>query len=135
MRVFLDANIHFSSAYTDGAIRKLVLLLLENGHVCCVDLIAVEEARRNIAVHRAEALPALELMLTACDVALELTFSNSASLNIDLPDGDLHILRASIALRCDYLVTGDKRHFGPYFETIVQGTTIVSPLQLFRRLK
>ena len=37
MRVFLDANILFSAAKSDGAVRALVKLLLERGHECWVD--------------------------------------------------------------------------------------------------
>jgi hypothetical protein len=41
----LDANILFSAAKSNGAIRHLLALLREAGHECWVDGFAVEEAR------------------------------------------------------------------------------------------
>ena len=46
MRIFLDANILFSAAKSDGAVRRLLHRLLEGGHECHVDGYVVEEARR-----------------------------------------------------------------------------------------
>ncbi len=37
IRVFLDANILFSAARSDGAVRALVSVLLDRGHACQVD--------------------------------------------------------------------------------------------------
>ena len=34
MRVFLDANVLFSAAKSDGAVRELLRLLLQAGHEC-----------------------------------------------------------------------------------------------------
>ena len=44
MRLFLDANILFSAAKSDGAVRRLLELLLARGHACWVDGYVVEEA-------------------------------------------------------------------------------------------
>ena len=43
MRVFVGANILFSAAKTDGAVRALVRLLLDRGHECQVDAYVVAE--------------------------------------------------------------------------------------------
>ena len=48
MRVFLDANILFSAAKSDGAVRELLRLLLDGGHECWADDYVVIEARRNL---------------------------------------------------------------------------------------
>jgi len=37
MRIFLDANVLFSAAKSDGAVRSLVTLLLAAQHECWVD--------------------------------------------------------------------------------------------------
>ena len=37
------------------------------------------------------------------------------------------ILLAAIEARADYLLTGDFRHFGPYFGKKIEGVTIISP--------
>ena len=49
MRVFLDANILFSAAKSDGAVRHLLRLLLERGHECWADAYVVSEAQRNLS--------------------------------------------------------------------------------------
>lgn len=43
MRVFLEANILFCAAMSDGAVRALVNLLLDRGHECQVDEYVVAE--------------------------------------------------------------------------------------------
>ena len=48
MRIFLDANILFSAAKTDGAIRRLVSLVVADGHECMANGYVLEEARRNL---------------------------------------------------------------------------------------
>ena len=48
MRIFLDANVLFSAAKSDGAVRQLLTLLEKSGHECCVDGYVIEEARRNL---------------------------------------------------------------------------------------
>jgi len=48
VRIFLDANILFSAAKSDGAIRALVERLLVAGHECWVDAYVIDEARRNV---------------------------------------------------------------------------------------
>ena len=64
MRVFLDANVLFSAAKSDGAVRELLRLLLQAGHECWVDDYVVFEARRNLRTKGAEALTAFETLLT-----------------------------------------------------------------------
>jgi hypothetical protein len=65
MRIFLDANILFSAAKSDGAVRELLALLLAAGHECWVDGYVVEEARRNLAAKSADGVAALERLLTS----------------------------------------------------------------------
>jgi hypothetical protein len=48
MRVFLDANMLFTAAQSDGAVRALQRLLLDRGHQCRVDAYRVAQARRNL---------------------------------------------------------------------------------------
>lgn len=52
MRIFLDANILFSAAKSDGAIHALVGRLRAAKHECWVDGHVVDEARRNILAKR-----------------------------------------------------------------------------------
>lgn len=50
MRIFLDANILFSAAKTDRAVRHLLDLLHADGHEILADGYVLEEARRNLVV-------------------------------------------------------------------------------------
>lgn len=47
MRIFLDVNVLFSAARSDGAMREFLRLLLETGHELRADTYVVEEARRS----------------------------------------------------------------------------------------
>lgn len=47
MKVFLDANILFSSSVEQSRIRKLVNIIQNNG-TCITNSYAIEEAKRNI---------------------------------------------------------------------------------------
>ena len=48
MRVFLDANVLFSAAKSDGAVRQLLARLATEGHNCMADMYVLAEARRNL---------------------------------------------------------------------------------------
>jgi len=63
MRIFLDANILFPAAKTDGAIRRLLALIAEAVHECHADTYVVEEARRNLALKAPDSLPALDRLV------------------------------------------------------------------------
>ena len=50
MRLFLDANVLFSAAKSDGPMRELLTRLARAGHELCADEYVLEEARRNLAL-------------------------------------------------------------------------------------
>ena len=62
MRIFLDANILFSAAKSDGAVGRLLKLLIAAGHECWADGYVVEEARRNLDAKFSDGLAALNLL-------------------------------------------------------------------------
>lgn len=70
MRVFLDANVLFSAAKSDGAVRELLRLLREGGHECCVDRYVSFEAHRNLSIKVPTALAALDALVASCHVNL-----------------------------------------------------------------
>jgi len=134
MRVFLDANILFSAAKSDGAIRELLDLLLDAGHECWVDEYVVVEARRNLGAKGPEALGAFESLLTRLRVG-PARAPNSALTGIDwLPEKDQPVLAAAIHLRCDALVSGDSTHFGVGYGKVFGAVTIHSPRSLAESL-
>ena len=130
MRIFLDANILFAAAKSDGAVRKLLELLLEAGHECWVDGYVVEEARRNLAAKSADGLSALERLLPRLRAASAQHADAALEETLPLPEKDRPVLAAAILNRCAALVTGDRTHFGKLFGKTIQGTAIQSPRSL-----
>lgn len=134
MRIFLDANILFSAAKSDGAVRLLLNLLRKAGHECCVDGYVTEEARRNLAAKAPGSLAALDLLLSQlrtegaqhADAGLEAT--------LPLPEKDRPVLAAAIRHGCAALVTGDRSHFGPLYGKTFHGVAIHSPRSLAEAL-
>jgi uncharacterized protein len=50
-----------------------------------------------------------------------------------LPEKDAPILFAAMDARATHLITGDVRHFGPYFGKTIEGILILSPSGYLRK--
>ena len=134
MRVFLDANILFSAAKSDGAVCKLLRLLLDSGHECWVDDYVVIEARRNLTAKEPDALIAFGALLKRLRISPAQAPGPELKLVNWLPEKDRTVLAAAMRLRCDALVTGDRTHFGPGYGKLFAGVTIHSPRSLAEQL-
>jgi predicted nucleic acid-binding protein len=134
MRLFLDANILFSAAYSDGAIRRLIGDIRGAGHILVADRYVIEEAIRNLAIHRPEAVAFLHEMTAVMTIVPVCRWSEGIPDDISLPEKDLPVLASAITARCDILVTGDTRHFGAYFGRSVGGVTIRTPVDTAQAL-
>lgn len=134
MRIFLDANVIFSAAKSDGAVRELLSRLHASGHGLCADGYVIAEARRNLALKDAVALAALEALLPRLEVAPFQPAQLPADAFKLLPEKDRPVLAAAIRLRCDALVTGDRTHFGALYGRTIAGVTIHSPRSLAEAL-
>ena len=129
MRVFLDANVLFSASNAGSSFGGLLDWLVDQGTAVSSDL-AIEEARRNLALKRAAWLPAFESLLPKVEIVPSMIFP----LTVTLAEKDVPLLCAAIRGRCELFVTGDRRDFGALMGKTVQGVRIVSPLQLARLL-
>lgn len=126
-RLFLDANVLFSAAYRPKAgllkFWRLPEVVLCTGHY------ALEEARTNLTEdtqrHRLDRLS--ENLKFFDSVARDLPRG------VTLPEKDIPILLAAIEARSTHLITGDLRHFGPYFGKRLAGILVLSPADYFRR--
>lgn len=122
--VFLDANILFSAAYrSDAGLKRLWKL---PGARLITSAYAAEEARRNLGYPEqredlAGLLDSVEVVTTALP-AEHLLYST-----VKLPEKDQPILLAAIGAGATHLLTGDFRHFGPYYEERIQGVLILPP--------
>ena len=130
MRIFLDANILFSAAKSDGAIRMLLGLLQEAGHECHADTFVVEEARRNLALKAPGSLPVLDRLLDRIHVAQVTANPVESDVVRSLPEKDRPVLAAAMQLDCEALVTGDRKHFGALYGKTLGGVKIHSPRSL-----
>lgn len=127
MKIFLDANVLFSSANPGSRLQEFFWLLIRDHEVFTSDF-ALEEARRNVQAKRTAWWPEFIRIREAVTVV----GSVNHPLPVDLPAKDRPILATAIHHRCDVLLTGDQRHFGPLFQQEVEGTRVLSPLLLAR---
>lgn len=127
MRIFLDANILFSAAKTDGAIRALLTLLQNRGHTCVIDAYVLEEARRNLAAKAEGRIAELEKIRSKLEHVATYPTNILLEAALPLPEKDRPVLAAAIQHRCQALVTGDRTHFGKLYGKTIQGVTIHSP--------
>jgi len=134
MRIFLDANILFSAAKSDGGVRSLLTRLLATPHECWVDGYVAEEARRNILAKAPKSLPELDRLLAQLHVTLSVPDVRRVKAFRGLAEKDQPVLAAAAALGCEILVTGDRSHFGRFYGRSLAGVTIHSPRSLFEHL-
>ena len=125
MRIFLDATVLFSASKADSNIARLVNWLAEKDTGVSSDL-AVEEARRNLALKRSQWLGEFERVQTI----LEIVPSASFALPVALDAKDPPLLCSAIAATCEYFVTGDSRDFGHLYDRSVMGVEVISLLRL-----
>ena|SRR5437762_7681134 len=130
MRIFLDANILFSAAKSDGAVRELVERLIDARHECWVDGYVVDEARRNLVAKAPHGAAALEKLLPRLRLADAHPASDTHTAAPKLADKDRPVLAAAIRLGCEALVTGDRTHFGAFYGKKPGGVAIHSPRSL-----
>lgn len=120
-RLFLDANILFSAAYRLGA--GLSRLWALNNVVLLSSRYALGEARFNLTE------PSQTKRLEALAKKLQFVEASARDLpkGVSLPEKDRPILLAAIEGHATHLLTGDLRHFGPYFGKAIEGVFIVTP--------
>lgn len=126
-RLFLDANILFSAAYR--ADSKLLTLWKFENVMLCSSRYALEEARTNLN----ERDQGRRLQRLSGELRLFEASDRKLPSGISLPDKDAPILLAAIEAQADYLLTGDIRHFGPYFGRKIEGVVVALPSQYFKK--
>jgi uncharacterized protein len=134
MRVFLDANILFSAAKSDGAIRRLLDLLIASRHECWADDYVVFEARRNLAAKYPHAVNVLETLPAQVRISPAQAPGPDQKLVNWLPEKDRPVLAAAMRLGCDSLVTGDQKHFGAAYGKVIGGVAIHTPRSLVQEI-
>lgn len=114
MRVFLDANVLFTAAHNPDGLARLLFDLARHGVLTLISShVAVGEARANLILKAPDNAAALDRLLP--DVAIVDPPSQPVRA-VELPYDDQLIFGAAVASRATHLLTGDKKHFGPYFD-------------------
>ena len=124
-RLFLDANILFSPAYSaDSPLLELwrlkKVLLFSSGY-------SLEEARRNLALLRPDRLSNLQQLIAKVQLADAPPLATVPIEARALPQKDLPILLAAIEARATHLLTADTRHFGPLRGKTLEGVLVLTP--------
>ncbi len=127
-RVSLDANVLYSAAYTENS-RLAGLFVLENVEIVS-SIYAIEEARRNLARDRPPALSRLKRLLLKVSEVRVADVSRLPN-GIRLDPKDAPILSDAINCRADYLLTGDRRHFGHLYRKRIGGVLVLLPADYF----
>ncbi len=128
-RVFLDANVLFSAAYSEDADFQRLWQLPDVELI--ISTYAVEEVLRNLR-HQVQ-LDRLDRLLEA--MRLVSTWDHiSLPDDIVLPADDIPILQAAVAVEATHLLTGDFGDFGPYFDMTVAGVLILKPAVYLQRV-
>ena len=127
-RLFLDANILFSASYREDA-GVTVLWSLENVGLFTSPY-AIEEAERNLP--KRDQKKRLERLIQALHLVHTATAPDAIPREVKLPDKDWPILGGAIAAEATHLITGDLKHFGPYFGQTIQGVLILPPAAYIR---
>lgn len=120
-RLFLDANVLFSAANHPNA--GLLHLWKLSNVVLCTSRYALAEAQINLEeeeqrtrLHRLSAK--LQLLAEA---------ERQPPRGIAFPEKDAPIVLAALEAGASHLLTGDVRHFGPYFGKKIEGLLVMLP--------
>ena len=117
-RVFLDANVLFTAAYSPDGLSALLVELGAAGRVTLLTSpLAIVEAERNLEAKRPPALPTLRRSLTAVRVVREPAPGDVERLTPpDLSSKDRPLLAAAIVAHATHFVTGDVADFGRWMD-------------------
>ena len=124
-RLFLDANVLFSASYhSDAGLLRFWKL---KGVILCSSRYALEEARINLREDaQTRRLEKLGRSIQFFDAP-----PRQLPAGISLPEKDWPIFFAAMEAHATHLISGDIRHFGPYFRKTIEGILIVTPAYYF----
>jgi uncharacterized protein len=136
MKLFLDANIIFTAAYSPEGSSRFLFSIAETGAVSlCTSLYALDEAKRNLALKSKDKLSALEKLLPHLALVPEPQPDKVAwAALLPIPPKDAPIMAAALSCKADMLVTGDRRDFGHLLGTTCEGVLVLEPAETLRRL-
>lgn len=129
MKLFLDANVIFTAAYSaQGLSRGLFRLAAVGKCALCISAFAHEEAARNIQKKAPDKLADLTMLMQQVDILPEPhpQWVIQAA-RLPLAGRDAPVLAAALQGKADIFVTGDRRDFGHLFGRVLHGVKILRP--------
>jgi uncharacterized protein len=122
LRLFIDANVLISAAWKDGS-KVARLWQIPNVELITSNYV-VAECKRN--------LPYTEQQIRLGQFLLEVRILQFERVPVlqnppALPEKDQHVLAAAVLSRADFLVTGDRKHFGAWYGTRILGLRVEPP--------
>ncbi len=129
MKLFLDANVIFTAAYSaHGLSRGLFRLAAVGKCALCTSAFAHEEAVRNIRKKAPNKLADLTILMQQVDIFPEPHHQwIIRAERLPLAGKDAPVLAAALQGKVDIFVTGDRSDFGHLFGRILEGVKILTP--------
>ena len=139
LRVFLDANVLFTAAYSPDGLSALLIELGAAGRVTLLTSpLAIVEAERNLEAKRPAALPALRGNLaSAVRIVREPAPADVERLTPpELSSKDRPLFAAAISAHATHFVTGDVADFGRWMNRRAQLPLLVmTPRQFLTEVR
>ena len=129
MRVFVDANTLFSASLPHSRLSEFLEVVKLHGE-CLYSGYAFDEAQRNLVKKFPGSVPSLEKLTR--DMTRVANVQGMAGVTIR--EKDEPILSSAIAAQATHLLTGDKRDFGLFFGTTVNGVKVVTAALLAQEM-
>ena len=123
--MFLDANVLYSAAYKAASPLR-ALWELADAELWASEA-AVAEALGNLRIDRPEQVPELHRLIARLKVRVGDVEPVELPEGVTLPAKDRPVFGAAVRAEATHFVTGDKKHFGPYFDHTVSGVLILTP--------
>jgi predicted nucleic acid-binding protein len=128
--LFLDANILISAAWKQGS--EIAQIWQMPGTRLVTSNFVMGEVQRNLRqVEQIERLRVLmrSVQITPSEKTLDIPEA------LILPEKDRPVLIGAILAKADLLVSGDKKHFGPLYGSVIRGVRITAPSELLAILR
>jgi predicted nucleic acid-binding protein len=128
--LFLDANVLISAAWKEGSEiaqiwqMKDVQLITSN--------YVMGEVQRNL--HQLSQIDRLRVLMRSVRI-IPLDKLPEVPEASALPEKDHPVLGGAIQAHATHLISGDKKHFGPFYGQIIRGVRITAPSELLAVLR
>lgn len=113
LKVFLDATVLFSAAYsTTGASRELIHQALEGKVILCASTFVIQEAERNLTKKAPQKIPIYYQLIELLNLVIVRNPTKAELLEVAAYTQlkDAPVVAAAQIAQADYLVTFDHKH-------------------------